>query len=255
MAEAAREMAAIKQQQKEEEQRRQQQSHQDAASYSGSSGSGPASATAPPSTAVRDSPRQQSAMPEAHPGSASSGATGGASLTQAASSSSQAGLDEPCGCPYIGFTLSSNFLDAQSLWDASMGHAIAQALRQPSARLPAGAGSSSTNTSGGSTTRSNRQTDSGALHGADVVSRDALDALVLHVCGKFHCEDWLGTVEHLRHHAPGAKSLVVIFEPSHDGVVANEQSLASKGALNRADFVILTDAMALPPSTGIEHPI
>ena len=37
--------------------------------------------------------------------------------------------DPAGGCPYIGFNVSTNFLDAQSLWDATMAFSIAEHLQ------------------------------------------------------------------------------------------------------------------------------
>jgi hypothetical protein len=39
------------------------------------------------------------------------------------------GEGEGGGCPYIGFNVSTKFLDAQTLWDASMAYNISEHLK------------------------------------------------------------------------------------------------------------------------------
>jgi hypothetical protein len=91
--------------------------------------------------------------------------------------------------------------------------------------------------------------------------RQSLPPLVLHVCGKFHCEGGLGIPEHLHRYqreveaAPGASLspaprvvTVVMFPESghHTFVRDRHQGLA--------DYVVLTDE-AVPPSFQVNHPI
>ena len=53
---------------------------------------------------------------------------GRGALDLALQSTNTPGESSGGGCPYIGFSVSSNFLDAQTLWDATMGHSIAQVV-------------------------------------------------------------------------------------------------------------------------------
>lgn len=104
-------------------------------------------------------------------------------------------------------------LDAQCLWDASMAHSIAQALADAAAASPP----------------------------------PSAPPLVMHVCGKFHCEHGLGVPERLE-----ARTLVVSCVPaaaSH--LAADELPAAARGM---ADYVVLTDA-ALPRSFDVTHPV
>jgi uncharacterized iron-regulated protein len=63
-------------------------------------------------------------------------------------------------------------------------------------------------------------------------------ALVLHVTGAFHSEGGLGIPEHLAHYAPGARALVVTFDPSEHLDKAPDPGADA--------FVILTDRAAVP---------
>jgi uncharacterized iron-regulated protein len=62
-------------------------------------------------------------------------------------------------------------------------------------------------------------------------------ALVVHVNGKFHTEERLGTPEHLVRYRPGTSFLVITITPG--GETINSNSPATR---NAGDFVIITDA-------------
>jgi uncharacterized iron-regulated protein len=151
------------------------------------------------------------------------------------------------GCPYIGLTVSSNFLAAQSLWDATMAHAIAQALQQHQLPVPSqGAVTTTVGSSQSDGVQSSRSSGSSS-------EQLPIGPLVVHVCGKFHCEDRLGIPEHLAAYAPEAKVVVVVFTPADNLAVTAEEAAAS-GLVGCADFVVLTDSR-LPRSFTVEHPV
>lgn len=157
------------------------------------------------------------------------------------------------GCPYIGLTVSSNFLAAQSLWDATMAHAIAQALQQhqPQADVPAAAAAAAVHAP---RTAQQQPAADASNGGGDSENQPApTGPLVVHVCGKFHCENRLGIPEHLAAYAPGAKVLVVVFVPAEKLAVTAEEAAAA-GLVGAGDFVVLTDAK-LPRSFVVEHPV
>ncbi len=87
-----------------------------------------------------------------------------------------------------------NGLQAQTLWDASMAHAVTAFL--------------------------------GANPGA----------LVLHMVGGFHVENFTGIPEKVQDYRPGTRTLVVSMEPVEDFNTFDPQQHAGQG-----DFVILTD--------------
>lgn len=171
-----------------------------------------------------------------------------------ASSAAPAAADSK-GCPYIGLTVSSNFLAAQSLWDATMAHAIAQALQQhqpqPHADVPAGAAAAAAQAP--STPQQQPAADASNGGGDSEGQLAPTGPLVVHVCGKFHCEDRLGITEHLAAYAPNAKVLVVVFVPAENLAVTAEEAAAA-GLVGAGDFVVLTDAK-LPRSFVAEHPV
>ena len=94
----------------------------------------------------------------------------------------------PAECPYIGFSAqkSGNMLEAQTLWDATMAYSISQAALP----LSHEAGGSGVGSAGEGAERGV------AERGGD--EGEALRPLVVHVCGKFHCENDLGIPEHLK---------------------------------------------------------
>ena len=184
----------------------------------------------------------QDSMPEQHQSSvrleadeARQSAGGDVQQSQDASSSAAAAgeaRETGGGCPYIGFTMSSSFLDAQCLWDATMAYSIAQSLGSaPSApeqehltHVPrsslhpadsddveqSGAAKQEelvpTHASGQSSAHAN---DMGMTAGGECsssVSESALQAspLVIHICGKFHSEGWMGIYEHIHGYHAGA---------------------------------------------------
>jgi len=194
------------------------------------------------------SPQQQSPVPNALlPAS-------GSLAQQLAVQEGSSTESDSKGCPYIGLTVSSNFLAAQSLWDATMAHAIAKALQgqqhqqQHHQGLPGVEPASSAADSSSAGGSSSSSTGDGSS------SRPAPQGpLIIHVCGKFHCEDRLGIPEHLAAYAPGAKVLVVVFTP-HDNMDMTPEDARLAGLLGSADFVVLTDS-SLPRSFTVEHPL
>lgn len=62
-------------------------------------------------------------------------------------------------------------------------------------------------------------------------------ALVIHINGKFHTEERLGTPEHLVRYRPGTKFLVITITPGKETNGADAKTLGNAG-----DFVIVTDA-------------
>ena len=108
-----------------------------------------------------------------------------------------------------GFSVSTNFLDAQSLWDASMAFSIAQHLR----------------------------------------ANPSPESLLFHVCGKFHTEGRLGIPEHLEGYmgSESVPIAVVTFVPVPklqvpDGEGALHQMYPETAFSKPGDFVVLTDA-------------
>ena len=148
---------------------------------------------------------------------------------QEGSTTSASGSSSSGECPYIGLSsASSNMLDAQCLWDASMAHSIFEELTRPSSGGPSG------------------------------------KALVMHVCGKFHCEHRLGIPERLsqmqlRPHGgveiPDAhvKTLVVCIEPAGKKRMQSHDALP-EAAKGMADYLVLTDS-TLPRSFDVQHPV
>jgi hypothetical protein len=176
---------------------------------------------------------------------------------------------ESKSCPYIGLTVSSNFLAAQSLWDATMAYSIAQALQQHKQQQGAAPNPGSTSqpdaaavagtATAGATAGSNAAGGSGDQGAASVGAADAVGSsipqgpLVVHVCGKFHCEHRLGIPEHLAAYAPEAKVLVVVFTPA-DSLAVSPEEAAAAGLVGAADFVVLTDSK-VPRSFIVGHPV
>jgi len=168
---------------------------------------GPAGASAAPASP---------SAPDA--GGVGAGAAGASPRGAAAGGGTAADAGGGDGCPYIGFSASSNFLDAQVLWDAAMASSIAGALARH--QLPGGC-----------------------------------PPLVLHVCGKFHAEQGLGIGEHLGVYAPRARVMVVTFHPAGEvGLAADELRAAGLVPGRRGDFVCLTDGKR-PRSFAAQHPV
>lgn len=144
-------------------------------------------------------------------------------------------------CPYIGFSIgASRMLEAQCLWDATMAYSIHEELLSFAHRAASGTG---------------------------------CRPLVMHVCGKFHCEHHLGIPERLREmkladheeliERSGAtdeseccgravKTLVVCIIPSAMQHILKDT--LPEAAKNMADYVVLSDA-ALPRSFDVQHPV
>jgi hypothetical protein len=189
---------------------------------------------------------QQQAQQQQEQQQQDEGASGSSSAVPAAAESK--------GCPYIGLTVSSNFLAAQSLWDATMAHTIAKALKQhqpqPQADVPAAAAAA---VQAPGTPQHQPAADGGNGSDSSEGQLAPTGPLVVHVCGKFHCEDRLGIPEHLAAYAPDAKVLIVVFVPAEQLEVTAEEAAAA-GLVGAGDFVVLTDAR-LPRSFVVEHPI
>lgn len=142
---------------------------------------------------------------------------------------SEQGAEQSSGqCPYVGLSLrSSKMLDAQSLWDAAMAHSIHEELA--SARKDSATGAESR-------------------------------ALVMHICGKFHCEHALGIPERLADmslperagHSRLVKTLVVCIEPAAPEHLVND--VLPDAARDMADYIVLSDA-TLPRSFDVAHPV
>ena len=144
------------------------------------------------------------------------------------------------GCPYIGFTASSNFLDAQSLWDASMAYSISQVFEDAS---------------GQATSSSNA--DNGCMLEEDTPAKKAdtkSGPLVVHVCGKFHSEGGYGIPEHLPSYHPGLDVLLVTFIPTLRCVTVSEDVFRREQLHLFGHFIVLTD-LDLPRSYTVQHPI
>ena len=218
---------------------------QSSADIQGQPGSGMPAQALRGSYAGRDLPlpgsSTQGSMPEQHQSSVGLEAdearqSAGGDVQQSGDASSSAAAagearDTEGGCPYIGFTMSSNFLDAQCLWDATMAYSIAQSLGSApsppkqkyltnvtrSSLRPAY--SNDVEQSGGAKqeelvpTHASRQS---SAHGNDMDiiaggersssgSDPASQAspLVIHICGKFHSEGWMGIYEHIHGYHAG----------------------------------------------------
>ena len=200
----------------------------------------------------------------------------GAVQKQEAGVASESG--EGKGCPYIGFTMSSNFLDAQCLWDATMAYSIAEGLGRDkatqqatllqSADTDAGANSMHGSTGMQSTMleakRENEHRPQAAQgEGAALAAR--LSPLVLHVCGKFHSEGWMGIYEHIHaYHAANKRQqgctskqltvVIVTFLPSSRDLALTSEEFRQERLAAYGDYVILTDYNR-PRSFEIGHPV
>lgn len=165
------------------------------------------------------------------------------------------------GCPYIGFTASANFMDAQTLWDASMAYSIAQHLLRaddikPAERV-ASIESNIIASSSASDGEGPQEAASCSESVSDFVTTSNLSAggpLVLHVCGKFHSEGWMGIPEHLQAYKQGLNILVVTFLPTSKSMEITRADFVSEKLDQYGDFVILTDIHS-PHSFAIEHPV
>ena len=146
--------------------------------------------------------------------------------------------DEASVCPYIGFTAaSSNFLDAQSLWDASMAYSISQVFEDACGQVSSDA-SEGTNEEINPARRAD--TKSGPL--------------VVHVCGKFHSEGGYGISEHLPSYYPGLDVLLVTFIPTLNSVTVSADVFKREQLHLYGHFIVLTD-LDMPRSYAVQHPI
>ena len=167
------------------------------------------------------------------------------------------------GCPYIGFTASTNFMDAQTLWDASMAYSISTHLQREQRTTDPGVSQIPVYPDT-EATASSQQLDlpgesASAACSSTAVSRSrnlskASQPLVLHVCGKFHSEGGMGIPEHLNTYKEGLRLLVVTFLPTSKEVEISPAEFLSESLDSYGDFIILTDLRA-PRSYAIEHPL
>ena len=175
-----------------------------------------------------------------------------------AAAAASGGSTDGGACPYIGFNVSSNFLDAQCLWDSTMAHSIALQLTAGAAApvaTAAAAGSSTASSTAGNTASSTASSTCGStVNGTSQQQQQQQQRpLMVHVCGKFHAEHHLGIPEHLALYAPSARVLVVTFVPA-DSMAMDRQQFEAAGLLGSADFVVLTDGR-LPRSFASVHPV
>ncbi len=181
----------------------------------------------------------------------------------------EAASAEGAGCPYIGFNMSSNFLDAQCLWDATMAYSIAQGLGPPlTPSKQAISVSEQSNISAPAPADSDAGMPSEAAPvGSSSAASAALSPLVLHVCGKFHSEGWMGIYEHIHAYhaanvmrqgsASAAKRLdivIVTFLPSSRDLALTSEEFRDERLAAYGDYVILTD-FNRPRSFEIGHPV
>uniref|UniRef100_A0A383VZU2 Haem-binding uptake Tiki superfamily ChaN domain-containing protein n=1 Tax=Tetradesmus obliquus TaxID=3088 RepID=A0A383VZU2_TETOB len=207
--------------------------------------------------------QQQQQQPAADSGAAAMRHSSTPAPAAAAAAAAAGGPADGGACPYIGFNVSSNFLDAQCLWDSTMAHSIAQQLTAGAANTvtPAAAAGSNTasstagNTCGSTASSTASSTTGSTLSGTSQQQQPQQQRgpLVVHVCGKFHAEHHLGIPEHLQLYAPGARVVVVTFVPA-DSMTMEQQQLEAAGLLGSADFVVLTDGR-LPRSFASVHPV
>lgn len=161
------------------------------------------------------------------------------------------------GCPYIGFTASTNFMDAQTLWDASMAYSIAEHLDKCGRETESCTlhGSGALQAPVGLEERVNAASSSNAIcDGATVRDSKSGRPLVLHVCGKFHAEGGMGIPEHLEAYREGLRILVVAFLPTSRDVDISRCEFLEEDLDQYGDFVVLTDLHS-PRSYAIEHPV
>ena len=151
-----------------------------------------------------------------------------------------AGGKEKAGeCPYIGFSTKRErqMLEAQNLWDATMAYSIARALT-PSNSTPSFPSS-----------RGLSPVAAAAVENATSVSAEhnKKSPLVLHICGKFHCENNLGIPEHLARYSPDAKVLIAVCAGEDELSQMHESQVAAM-----ADFVAISTG---EKSFDITHPL
>jgi len=180
---------------------------------------------------------------------AAAAAAGQVGSIQANSSSSSSGAEaakeggKEGGCPYTGFSVSSNFLAAQNAWDATMAWTVAQEL------LPLAAAPS---------------------HGSQPAAPPAsLPPLVALVAGRFHIDYGLGVPEHLARYCsataggdagggggtgtrPPPPRVVSVTVVQSGSVSMTPEQLGREGCLGMADFLVLSDGRA-PPSFRSVH--
>lgn len=84
--------------------------------------------------------------------------------------------------------------------------------------------------------------DATMAHSIAEVLRKRPGAAVMHVCGRFHCEDRLGIPEHLSRYAPTARVVCVMSIAARDGAVelSREEFMREIHRDGLADFVCVT---------------
>ena len=229
-----------------------------------------------PSADNRPSAVQQSDSKAECGGAVQKEVAAGAVQEQDVGAASESGKGE--GCPYIGFTMSSNFLDAQCLSDATIAYYIAEGLGRDKASQQAALLQSADTDASASSTRGSTGMQSTVLEakrdneqrlqavpgeGAALAAR--LSPLVLHVCGKFHSEGWMGIYEHIHaYHAANRRQqgctskqlnvVIVTFLPSSRDLALTSEEFRQEQLAAYGDYVILTDYNR-PRSFEIGHPV
>ena len=195
-------------------------------------------------------------------------ASGGGGAAAEQPDQAMAAAAEGAGCPYIGFTMSSNFLDAQCLWDATMAYSIAQGLGQPLTSSQQNSSTTEQSSAGSALADGDVSVPSEAVlasssaEGAAALQRSPL---VLHVCGKFHSEGWMGIYEHIHaYHAANAKQqgsaakrldvVIVTFLPSSRDLTLTSEEFVEERLAAYGDYVVLTD-FNRPRSFEVGHPL
>jgi len=117
-------------------------------------------------------------------------------------------------------------LEAQTLWDATMAHSLATAAVSPEAAVNGAA---------------SILLDS---HGDKGTKRP----LIVHVCGKFHCEHHLGIPEHLKRYSPNLNVLVAVCAGEAELSRMQESQVSMMG-----HFVSVS--APVPPSFQVTHPV
>jgi hypothetical protein len=189
-----------------------------------------------------------------------------AAAAAAAGGAAPAGDDEAGasgGCPYTGLSVSSNFLAAQGLWDATMAWTIAQELARGGQGAAAAAAAAA----------------AGASRAPPLPPPPPPPPppIVALVAGRFHIEHGLGVAEHLAGYCGGGGGggpagpavatasaasppppppppphVVSVSIVQSGSVAMGAQQLKREGALGLADFLVLSDGK-LPPSFRTVH--
>jgi uncharacterized iron-regulated protein len=175
-----------------------------------------AAAAAAVSTARKQRHKQQEPEPEPP--------TQASASTAVNKNQEEEGPPQKSGCPYTGFTVSSNFLDAQSLWDATMAWTVSRELLAATQAAAANGGGSG----------------------------QGPPPLVALVAGRFHIEAGLGVAEHLVRYCEHPPKVVSVTVVQSANVTMTPEQLARERVLGLADFLVLSDGR-VPPSFRTVH--